>query len=466
MKNKYVKKGLFSAAAAVIVILAAIAANVWITGQNYSVDVTSNQIYTLSDQTKNILKNLKKKVTVYVINNESDVNGSYKKIFKKYEKASGNLSFEYKDPELYPNFTADYVDENENVSADSVIVKCGDKYRYISSDEYISYEYSSDYTSTTNSLELESLLTEAINYVTEEKTPVIYTLTGHSEKKMSSGVTGSFEKDNYEVKDLNLLSADAVPEDCEILMIYGATKDITKEEQKKIEQYMDDGGKMYVFLSAGAGEQERLSALLKKYNLEVEPGVVVEMDSNHYVQLPVYLLPDIQYSDITSAQYDANVYILMPSVKGLKQISSEDDGEESAYTVTPLLSTSEEAYSKVDTDSSAIEKTKEDIDGPFDVAMAVSDGSGGRLIVVGCDNMLEDTIDEKVNGANTDFVMNGINYLTKQESKISIRAKELTEETAIVPAFAQKMTLIFTVILLPLLLLLIGIGMTVSRRKL
>ena len=80
--------------------------------------------------------------------------------------------------------------------------------------------------------------------------------------------------------------------------------------------------------------------------------------------------------------------------------------------------------------------------------------------------MLEESIDSNVGGANTDFVLNGINYLTQQESKISIRAKDLTEETAIVPAFSQKMTLIMTVVILPLLLLILGIGVSVSRRKL
>lgn len=88
------------------------------------------------------------------------------------------------------------------------------------------------------------------------------------------------------------------------------------------------------------------------------------------------------------------------------------------------------------------------------------------MIVVGCTNMLEDTIDAAVSGANTDFVMNGINYLTQQESKISIRAKDLTSETAIVPAFSQKMTLILSVFVLPLFLLIVGIVIVVRRRRL
>jgi hypothetical protein len=354
-------------------------------------------------------------------------------------------------------------------------VEYNGKSRYISSNDYVSYSYDSNYSYSADSLELESLLTEAINYVTEDETPVVYTLTGHSEKDLSSDTISSFEKDNYAVEELNLLSADAVPDDCEILLINGAQKDINKDELKKIQTYMENGGKMYIFLNAGTEDLANLSTLLEEYQVEMQKGVVVEGDSTKYVQYPIYLLPNIEYSDVTSAQYDSNIYILAPSVKGLKEIASEDTTEDTedtdstddtGLTVTALLTTSDSAYSKVDTSTSTIEKTKEDIDGPFDVAVAVSDESGGRMIVVGCDNMLEESIDSNVGGANTDFVLNGINYLTQQESKISIRAKDLTSDTAIVPAFSQKMTMVMCVMVLPLCLILIGIGMAVSRRKL
>ncbi len=47
------------------------------------------------------------------------------------------------------------------------------------------------------------------------------------------------------------------------------------------------------------------------------------------------------------------------------------------------------------------------------------------MIVTGCTNMLLQDIDQAVSGANTDFVLNGVNYLAEQKSKISIRAKSL-----------------------------------------
>ena len=476
--NTKLKKGIFSAVAVVVLIAAVIAVNIFVTSKNYTVDVTANKIYSLSKQTKKILKGLDKEVTIYVIdkestiyvvNKESDVNSSYAQVWKEYKKNSTKVKFVYKDPDLYPNFTKKYTDSSEEVANDSMIIKCGKKYRYVSANDYVSYSYGSDYSYSADSLQLESLTTEAINYVVSDSTPVIYTLSGHSEQSFDTSVTSSFEGDNYSVKTLNLLTEQRVPDDCSILLINGAQKDITKDELKMIKKYMKNGGKMYVFLDAKVENLTNLYSLLKSYNVEPQKGVVVETDASKYTQYPIYLLPTIESSDATSAQYNSNIYILAPSAKGLKDITEKNAKKNSSasdYTVTSLLSTSDGAYSKVNTDSATLNKEKNDISGPFNISVAVSDSTGGRMIVTGCTNMLLQDIDQAVSGANTDFVLNGVNYLAEQKSKISIRAKSLKTENAVVPAFNQKATLIMTVFVIPLVILAIGIGIVIKRRKL
>lgn len=467
--NTKLKKGIFSAVAVVVLIAAVIAVNIFVTSKNYTVDVTANKIYSLSKQTKKILKGLDKEVTIYVIDKESSVNSSYAQVWKEYKKNSTKVKFVYKDPDLYPNFTKKYTDSSEEVANDSMIIKCGKKYRYVSANDYVSYSYGSDYSYSADSLQLESLTTEAINYVVSDSTPVIYTLSGHSEQSFDTSVTSSFEGDNYSVKTLNLLTEQRVPDDCSILLINGAQKDITKDELKMIKKYMKNGGKMYVFLDAKVENLTNLYSLLKSYNVEPQKGVVVETDASKYTQYPIYLLPTIESSDATSAQYNSNIYILAPSAKGLKDITEKNAKKNSSasdYTVTSLLSTSDGAYSKVNTDSATLNKEKNDISGPFNISVAVSDSTGGRMIVTGCTNMLLQDIDQAVSGANTDFVLNGVNYLAEQKSKISIRAKSLKTENAVVPAFNQKATLIMTLFVIPLVILAIGIGIVIKRRKL
>lgn len=155
-----------------------------------------------------------------------------------------------------------------------------------------------------------------------------------------------------------------MPDDCSILLINGAQKDITKDELKMIKTYMKNGGKMYVFLDARVENLTNLYSLLQSYNVEPQKGVVVESDASKYTQYPIYLLPTIESSDATSAQYNSNVYVLAPSAKGLKDITEKNakkDSSASDYTVTSLLSTSDGAYSKVDTSSSTLNKEKKDI---------------------------------------------------------------------------------------------------------
>ena len=94
---------------------------------------------------------------------------------------------------------------------------------------------------------------------------VIYTLSGHSEQSFDSSTTSSFEGDNYSVKTLNLLTEQKVPDDCSILLINGAQKDITKDELKMIKTYMKNGGKMYVFLDARVENLTNLYSLLQSY---------------------------------------------------------------------------------------------------------------------------------------------------------------------------------------------------------
>ncbi len=66
----------------------------------------------------------------------------------------------------------------------------------------------------------EGQLTSAINYVVSEDMPVLYTLTGHDELSMSESMKETIQKSNIEIRDLNLLTEEAVPEDTACLFIF------------------------------------------------------------------------------------------------------------------------------------------------------------------------------------------------------------------------------------------------------
>lgn len=460
MNKKNRKKGFLSATAVVLVLVAAIVFNLLVTKLDWSYDVSENQMYTMSEQTEQIVKALDKDVTFYVLSSEADYNKIYKKIVNEYADLSKHISIEYKDLENYPNFAYDYIDSSSEEAEDgSVIVVCGDKNRYLSASGFVSYSYNyENYSSSAESLNLEVQLTEAVNYVTADETPIIYTLTGHGETELSSTITGYLKNDNYDVKELNLLSEESVPEDCAVLFVNAPTKDISKEDAKKIKTYLEGEGKLYFVADALTDEIPNFASILDEYGITMEKGVVIEGDSSKYMQLPTYLLPTIETSEITNAI--ANQYILAPVAKGF---TYESDSTE--YSTIALLSTSDQAYSKLDTSSNVVEKAKEDIDGPFSVSLAVDTEEGGKVIVLGSANVLLDEIDAAVSGTNSDFVLNGINYLAQQESKISVRAKDITTNYATISAFAQKALMVGTTFVIPGLTLIIGVCVVLRRKR-
>ncbi|MGN0464761.1 MAG: GldG family protein [Lachnospiraceae bacterium] len=453
-------KGMQTASITVIVIMAFIIINIFISKKDMTYDVSPDKLYTISDQTKSILKENKKDITLYYLNSKNGANDTYLQIVKQYAKASKKIKIEYRDLENYPNFAKDYIEDGEEVSADSIIVVCGDKHRYISSNDYVNYSYDSSYNMVPESLSLESNLTSAINYVISEKTTKVYVLKGHKEADTPSTLTEGLQNDNYEIDELNLINQDAVPDDCNILCINAPTVDLSTEDVKKIETYLKkEEGKLYVILDALQDDLPNLFKMMEKYGVKVNKGVVAEMDSRQYIQqYPTYLLPMVESSDITG-DLAGNANILLPIAKGL---TIKEDTKD--YTVTSLLTTSDKAFSKVDTSSNTVEKEKGDIDGPFSLSVLVSDDNGGKMIVFGCSNALEAQIDQAVSGSNSNLVLNGFNYLTKQESKISIRAKEISDEYAIVPAFWQKTVMMFSIFVIPVFLLVVG-GFVVLRRR-
>ena len=61
-----------------------------------------------------------------------------------------------------------------------------------------------------------------------------YYTSGHGESSLSSEVTSLLTKSRISTSDLLLMTATSIPDDCDLLIIDGATSDFTKDEVKTI----------------------------------------------------------------------------------------------------------------------------------------------------------------------------------------------------------------------------------------
>ena len=128
------------------------------------------------------------------------------------------------------------------------------------------------YTGTATEAEFdgEGQLTSAVNYVTTTENHTIYRTSGHGESTFSTTISDLLDKSNYTVTELNTVMDASIPEDCDLLLMYAPTTDLSETEVSALEAYLQKGGKMMVIQGdIEKGELPNLEALMKTYGLEM-----------------------------------------------------------------------------------------------------------------------------------------------------------------------------------------------------
>lgn len=140
LKTTAVRIGGYSIAAVLIVIAIAVAVNYFAAALPAGVtqlDMTQNQLFSLSEQTKQLVGSLEKDVTVYWVVRSNYEDTTLGKLLDLYDGLSGHLTVEKKDPDVNPTFVKQYADTAED---NSLIVVCGDRSTVIAADEVYEYD--------------------------------------------------------------------------------------------------------------------------------------------------------------------------------------------------------------------------------------------------------------------------------------------------------------------------------------
>lgn len=456
--------GSYSLIVTVIVLAILIAINVFVSALPSSVtkyDISASKLYSITSNTKVVVNALDQDVTIYWIVQSGEEDEVIENLLSKYDSLSDYVQVVKKNPDVFPTFAEQYTDEE--VPNNSLVVECGDKNRYVSyNDIYVQSADMYSYSYTT-SFDGEGAITSAISYVTSDDYPVLYTLEGHGEADLPSTFQDQIKKDNIEIQSLSLLTVDEIPEDADAIMIYAPSSDISEEEETMLSDYVTNGGKLLVMSGpVEDGTLENLNGLLADYNVTVTDGIVVEGDRDHYAfQAPYVLMPDMTENDLTESLLEANYYPIMPVAQGLNV--GEDSGK---GTVTELLTTSSESFSKADGyNISTYEKEDGDTDGPFAVAVSIDTNMGGQMIWFASSSFLDDMYNAYSSGANVDLGMNAVSSLIGESEAMAIRSKSLNYNYLTISDSTSSLLKFLMIGVFPLAFLGTGIYVVFRRRR-
>lgn len=430
-------------------------------------DLTANQLYSISSQSKVMLSSLEEDITIYWVVASGEEDEYVEKLLYNYEDYSSRVTVEKKDPDLNPDFTNNYTDET--IYNNSVIVECGDKYRYISYQdmyETSSMSYYSMYSSA-DEFAGESLITSAISYCTTEELPVIHILEGHGEAELTESFQEALERDNLETETLSLLNSETVPEEVSCILVNAPSTDISETERDMLLDFMERGGR--VLIISGTAEEEQLpnlKSVMENYGISVLEGVVVEENTDNYVYgNPVLLMPEMNSSDITDPLMEDNYQVVVPVSKALDVSEASED-----VTVTSLLESSEESFLKDEGyDIETYEQEEGDVQGPLTLAALVTkdleDDQQMQLVWIASSMMLEEAYNAYSSDANEDFILNVLEMMCKKDDSISVRSKSLTNEYLTISTADSSMIKVATMGMIPGIYLITGIVVAVRRRK-
>ena len=470
ISKKHIKNGSYTMVMSVIFIAVVIVINMIVSTipSKYSeIDISSQKLYSIGDETKKMLKDLEKDVTIYQIAQSGSEDENISNLLKKYEDESKHIKVEQKDPVVNPKFVSQYT--SDDLSANSLIVVCGDRNKVIDYNNI--YETSIDYqtySSQTTGFDGEGQITSAIGYVTSENLPVLYTVEGHGEKDMDSSIKEDIEKANMDIKSLNLLTEGSVPDDADCLFIDSPSTDFSSDEKDAIIEYLENGGKAMIFSDYTTEDMPNFDAILENYGVQRTEGVVVEGDNQHYaMQMPYYLVPTINSTDASSETVSAGCYVLAPYAQGIKQLDDVRD----TVKIESILTTSDQAYSKTDLNSNTIEKEDGDVEGPFDLGVSITesldDDKETQIVYYSTSNLMDSQTNQMVSGGNEKLIMESLKWMTDTEesTSVSIPSKSLEVSYLTITDYDAAFWKICTIALIPGIFLVIGFVVWIKRRK-
>ena len=299
-------------------------------------DISSTNIYEISSKSKKIINNVDHDVTFYVLAEKSNTDKRIKTFINKYASLSDKIHIKWIDPVLHPSALTKYGTEENNI-----VISCKKTNRTttVSFDDILvsSASYYST-SSSASSFDGDGQLTSALNYVTSNKEYKAYYTSGHGESSLSSEVTSLLTKSRISTSDLLLMTATSIPDDCDLLIIDGATSDFTKDEVKLLSSYLKKGGKVVTLLAQTNKSMKNLYGLLKDYGLTVENGYIADTkrsyQGNYY-----YLIPNLSVSGDMASGISSNS-VMMINSKGMTQSTPVRD----SISTDAFMTTSSNGY--------------------------------------------------------------------------------------------------------------------------
>jgi ABC-type uncharacterized transport system involved in gliding motility auxiliary subunit len=416
-------------------------------------DLTKNKIFTLADDTQKSVKGLTSEMHAYAFYTPTDREyGQVKDLLERYHDLNPKqFVYEFLDPDKDPLKVREF-----NIKKDSgpaLVVESGkqqDKVQQIS----------------------EEGLTNAIVKLTHSTQKKIYFTIGHGEADIKdtqargyAEVVKALGDEGIQSDTLNLLDVKNIPEDAAAVVIAGPQKAFLEPEANALKEYADKGG--HLIIEVDPQIDSGLDAMLKGYGIQINNDEIIDPLSRLAgadLDIPVVQ----QYAQNNPVTKDFTEATLFPTCRSLTALSEPE---------RPLALATTNPSAWGETDFAMLAQGRANPEGKLKGSLAVALAATKkippaetgrrspemRIVAFGNSAFANNRWGRQV--GNQDLFMNTVSWMTDSTDRITIRPRG--RDASHLTMNQQQMTLVqfFSIDVLPVMLLAVGIAIWRVRRS-
>lgn len=440
-----------------------------------ALDLTSNQVFALQEDTTDYIDHLEKDVNIYVLTSKDSFtsNGDYfvqaDKMLSQMDSMSDHVHVEYIDLNQNPTFTSKYTNADWTTKDNVMIVECGSDYRVLKLTDCFEYDeqtysYYGTYNFTGSKVE-QQIVTSMLNVTTDDKAIVDF-ITGGQEQDYSS-ISSLLQSNAYQINELNLATSE-LDADAKVAVLFAPAVDLDDTAIAKLEDWLSNGGdngKSLIYVANYEVEDTpNLDAFLKKWGMSMENGIVYDTDTNYLVTQNPYVSLTKYNGVYTDGLKNSSIPCLASYTRGVKV---EDDSIAKAM----LTSSSAAGIYPYSEKQNSSWDYKAGITGePVNIAAVGTQSNteevASNVVVFGSYNMFSQAVLSYNSYNNSAYFMNVVNTLANRDDLgITIEGKTIDSGSLGADVAVQNLLMVLFVIIIPLGTLITGLVIWLRRRN-
>ena len=415
-----------------------------------TIDMSSNQRNSLSQETVRLLENVDAEIEVTLfITPINERKPALEKLFKRYRQLQPNIRLQSLNPELHPDLL-----RTHDIRYDGEVLL-----EYRGRNEKITQIS-------------EANVSNAIQRLLRQGERWLVFLQGHGERNPYGEANHDYSlfatqlaSKGYTIEDLTLSQIGSIPDNTDVLVLASPQVALLPGEIRLLQEYLDGGGN-FLWLADPEQAVDGLEMLGESLASGFVPGIIADPNSQimGLERIDFALIGDYPRHPITN---NLSSLSLFPKAQGI-EFYGDENWQRQNFLQSDIRSWNETG----DIDGDVYQGDNDDeISGPLTIGMSLArsqqDANGQlfeqRVVIVGDADFLANSY--LGNGSNLDIGINLINWLSHDDRLISINPRPAPDTRLELSTNEQLAIALFFLLLLPLGLLISGLRIWLKRRK-